>query len=56
MVIIVGILVPALRFPGRILIFVKGIVISNFTNFGFVYGRPELNGKEAQWRIPLGRG
>ncbi|CAG9984545.1 unnamed protein product [Clonostachys byssicola] len=31
-----------------------GIAISNFTNFGFVFGRPELDGTEAQWRIPLG--
>ncbi|EEU37442.1 uncharacterized protein NECHADRAFT_86278 [Fusarium vanettenii 77-13-4] len=35
-------------------IVIIGITISNFTNFGFVFGRPELNGKEAQWRIPLG--
>ncbi|TDZ20178.1 Sugar transporter STL1 [Colletotrichum orbiculare MAFF 240422] len=33
---------------------ILGICLSNFTNFGFVYGRPDLNGTEAQWRIPIG--
>ncbi|CAG9946983.1 unnamed protein product [Clonostachys rosea f. rosea IK726] len=35
-------------------IVIVGIAISNFTNFGFVYSRPELDGKEGQWRTPLG--
>ncbi|KAL3465588.1 general substrate transporter [Aspergillus heterothallicus] len=30
-----------------------GIVLSNFTNYGFVYGSNGLDGAEAQWRIPI---
>lgn len=39
----------------EITIIISGIAMSNFTNFGFVWNRPELNGTDAQWRIPLGR-
>ncbi|KAL0943078.1 hexose carrier protein [Colletotrichum truncatum] len=38
----------------EITIVITGISLSNFTNLGFVFSRPELNGTEAQWRIPLG--
>ncbi|KAJ6087520.1 hypothetical protein N7467_006434 [Penicillium canescens] len=30
-----------------------GIVISNFSNYGFVFHAPSLDGKTTQWRIPL---
>ena len=33
----------------------QGIVISNFTNYGFVFGNKSLDGTEAQWRIPIAR-